>query len=167
MSKGLTISKVISTFVEKTKLKVKVFLTGLINVQSAHQVAPYGIDSNPIADMKAIYGQTEVNGRPVIIGYINKNVLAEEGDIRLFSTDANGLLKMFVWLKNDGTLELGGSAKHLARFEELETGFNQLKADFNAFLTHVHGGSGTPPTPPATPSTASISAAKIEEIKTL
>jgi hypothetical protein len=55
----------------------------------------------------------------------------------------------------------------MTRFEELETGFNQLKSDFNSFLTHVHGGPGTPPAPPVLPSTASISGAKINEVKTL
>lgn len=151
----------ISTFVQETRRKVKVYLTGLINVQSAHQVAPYGIDSNPIPEMKAIYAKTEVNGRPVIIGYINKNVLADGGEIRLFSTDEAGTLKMYVWLKNDGTLELGGSTKHMTRFEELKTGFDQLRTDFNA---HVHASNGVPPT---TPSTASIDDSKIDEIKTL
>lgn len=59
----------------------------------------------------------------------------------------------------------------LARFDELKTGFDQLKSDFNAFLTHVHsgvttgGGVSGPATPPATVSTASIDSAKIDELE--
>lgn len=140
---------------------------GLNDTRTAEEAAPYGIDSNPIKDMIAVYSETSAKGDPVIIGYINVNQLADIGENRLYSTDENGVLKTFIWLKNDGQIWFGGNAKNMTRFQELESGFNQLRDDFNSFLTHVHGGSGTPPTPPVAPSTADISGAKIEEIKTL
>lgn len=158
----------ISTFVQETKRKVKVYLTGLINVQSAHQVSPYGVDSNPIADMKAIYGQTEVNGRPVIIGYINKNVLADEGEIRLFSTDSAGALKMYVWLTNDGLLELGGDSHNLVRYTPLNSGLQDLKTAINAELTKIQTAiSGLGGAYSKSDVSVDISSSKIEEIKTL
>jgi len=109
----------------------------------------------------------------------NINQLAGIGEHRTFSTDSDGSVKFYVWLKSNGTLELGGSSKHLARYEELKAGFDELKQNFNdhltAFNTHMHPTAGTgapsPPTPgtgiPALPSTASIDSSKIEEIKTL
>ncbi|KKN54299.1 hypothetical protein LCGC14_0593540 [marine sediment metagenome] len=160
--------KIISTETNELTQRVAKFLRfGLKDVQTAIQTAPYGVDSNPIKDMVAIYGTTSDKGKPVIIGYINKNQLADIGETRIFSTDASGTLKTYIWLQNDGIMEVGGSVDNMVRFSDLETGFNQLKSDFNAFLVHVHGAAGTPPVPLATPSTASIAGSKINEIKTL
>jgi len=122
---------------------------------------PYGVDSNPIADMIAVYSPTLQKGRAVIVGYINKNQLAAVGEHRIYSTDSQGNLKFSIWLKNDGTCEIGGNENHLTRFEELEAGFNQFVQDFNS---HSHASNGVPPT---VPTSAEISRAKIEEIKTL
>lgn len=177
----IKITKVISTaFDSLDRLKVKILRLGKSDVQDVLEISPYGIDSNPIKDMVAIYTETSEKGKSVVIGYINKDRLAAPGETRLFSTDADGVLKFYTWLKADGTLELGGSAKHLARFEELKTGFDQLKTNFNSFVSafnsHVHAtaavGAPSPPTPvptviPVTPSSASIDSSKIDEIKTL
>lgn len=174
--------KVISVELDSLQRRVvKVLRMGKGDIQTSDQVAPHGIDSYPVKDMTAIYAQTEQKGETVIIGYLNKNMLAAIGETRMYSTDADGGLKTFVWLKNDGTIELGGSAKNLVRFQELKTGFDQLKTDLNDMKTkwnaftaaYVPGGPalvGTPPTlagqnSPA--STASIDSAKIDEIKTL
>lgn len=144
------------------------------------QAGAYGTDAQPIEDCIAIYAQTGVKGKTVIIGYINKNAVAGVGEHRLFSTDADGVVKFYIHLKNDGTCEIGGNADNMVRYSKLEEAFNQLKSDHDALVTafnaHMHPTAGTgapsPPTPipnsiPATPSTADISDAKIEEIKTL
>ncbi len=162
----LTTVRTISSRVVNAVRQITFLRFGLNDVQETEVIQPYGTDANPIKGMVAIYAQTSVQGEPVIIGYINKNQLAEPGEHRTFSTDANGNVKTFIWLKNDGKIQLGGDADNAVRFSKLEDGFNALKADFNTFLTHVHGGSGSPPTPPQTPSTASISDAKINEILT-
>jgi len=154
--------KVISSEFNTAKNRVvKFFRYGKSDVQTAFEVGPFGFDSSVPKDYIAVYAATGSNGETVIIGYLNKNQLANVGESRMYSTDAAGALKFYLLMKADGTAELGGNTKHLTRFEELEAGFNQLKTEFNA---HVHGGAGTPPT---IPSTASIAAAKINEIKTL
>jgi hypothetical protein len=130
------------------------------NTYKATQASNFGVDSNPLKGMVAIYSETLTNGKPVIIGYVNTNQLAAEGETRLFSLDANGTLKTYLWLKNNGDTLIGGDARHLAAFEELKSGFDQLKSDFNL---HVHGAPGTPPT---VPSTASIDGAKTDKVKT-
>lgn len=176
----LVSTQTISTELRQLGKRVVKFLRyGLKDFQTADQISPFGIDSNPIAKMTAIYGKTSNNGSTVIIGYMNPNMLSDVGELRLFSTNAQGSLKMHIWLKNDGTAEFGGDANNLTRYQDLETAFNELKGDFNglvqAFNTHMHATAATGPpsipTPgsgiPAMPSNADISPAKIEELKTL
>ncbi len=166
---------VISTAFDNLKrLKVKILRLGKSDVQDILEASPYGVDSNPVKGMVAIYAPTSEKGKSIIIGYINKNRLAAVGEVRHFSTDADGVLKFYTWLKANGTLELGGNAKHLARFEELKTGFDQLKNDFNTLITlynaHIHAtpsGASSPTVSTGTASTASIDSSKINEIKTL
>jgi hypothetical protein len=169
--------KTISTEIRNLKRFIKFYKTGRSNVQTAQEAGPYGDDSNPIKDMVAVFADTSTKGKKVIIGYVNKNQLAGVGEKRIFSTDADGELQAYIWLKNDGAILLGGEGKNLVRYQELETGFNALKDKVNALISkynaHVHsgvttGGGSSGPTPSSeTSSSASISGAKIEEIKTL
>lgn len=174
--------KVISTELDNLqRLVVKVLRFGRGDVQTSDQITPHGIDSNPVKDMIAVYAKTEQKGETVILGYLNRNMLAAVGELRLYSTNANGETQIYHWLKSDGTMELGGSSKHLARFEELKAGFDQLKDDlndqkskWNAFVAaYVPGGPSSVGLPATLAgqnspvSTASIDDAKIDEIKTL
>ncbi len=177
----MNLTKVISTsFDSLNRLKVKFLRMGKSDVQECLEVSPYGTDSNPVKDMVAIYTPTGENGKNAIIGYINKNRLAEIGENRIFSTDSDGVLSTYIWLKNDGTMEIGGDADFMVRYSVLETAFNDLQGTVNdlisAFNSHMHATAATGPpsipTPipssiPAIPSTADISGAKIDEIKTL
>ena len=174
----MNLVKVISTEADSLKRRVVKFLRyGKNDVQTSVAAEPFGIDSNPIKDMVAVYGETSEKGKTVIVGYLNKNQLAGIGELRTYSTDNKGGEKFYTWLKNDGTYEVGGDSKNMVRYQELESAFNQLKTDFNnlvtKFNTHTHvgviaggGTSGTTATP-ATSSSADISGAKIEEIKCL
>lgn len=171
------ITKTISTEVDKlNRLIQKVLKLGKSDVQTAPVAAPYGIDSNAIKDMVAIYAESSVKGQNVIIGYINKNAQAEVGGMRIFSTDAGGSEQFYVYLRATNNLELGGDSRHLARFEELETAFNELKTKFNLLVTaynaHTHpyinvlAPATTSPTASAgNPSAANIAACKIDNIK--
>lgn len=176
----INVTKVISNSIKSATRFVKFLRMGKSDVQECRQVAPYGDDSSPIKGMAAIYAKTGEVGKPVIIGYVNKNQIADVGEKRIFSTDADGKVQMFLHLKNDGTAEFGGDADFMVRYNELESGFNQLKIDFNDLVTkynsHTHPYVGlavsapgvTSPTPTTgAPSTADISASKIAEIKTL
>ena len=175
-----TYSKVNSSAFDKLKFRIiKILRLGGKDVQTAEEVSPFGIDSNPFKNLIAICAPTVEKGEPVIIGYLIPDKLAAVGETRLFSTDATGALKFHVWLKNNGTLELGGDTKHLARYEELKAGFDELKGDHNdlvtAFNAHMHATAASgPPSPPtlgagipASTSAASIDSSKIDEIKTL
>ena len=173
----MNIVKVISTRISESKRLIKFLRLGKSDVQENYEVSPFGFDSNPIKDMVAVYSQTSEIGNSVIIGYINKNQISEIGESRIYSTDADGLLKFYVYLKNDGTAEIGGNTDFMVRYSELESAFNELKSDFNTlvstFNTHVHpgvtsGGASTSATlTTGITSSADISGAKIEEIKTI
>jgi len=174
----MNLVKVLNTELDSLSRRVVKFLRlGKSDVQTSLEAAPYGIDSNPVKDMVAVYAPTGEKGKTVIMGYINKQQLAAKGETRLYSTNADGELQLYTWLKADGTMEIGGSTKNMVRYQELETAFNQLKSDFNALVTtfnsHVHtgvttgsGSSGSTATP-GTASTADITPAKINQIKTL
>ena len=174
----ITIVKTIASKVQDAYRHIKVQVMGKNDVQTPVEASPYGMDSNPVKDLAAIYAPSTVSGEPVIIGYLLKDRLAEVGEVRLYATDASGALQNYIWLKANGDILVGGDADNLVRYSELETGFNQLKGDFNNFLTvfnaHTHptpAGPSSAPTPvtgvvPVEPSSADISGAKINEIKT-
>ena len=165
----MNLVRTISTSISDVKGRIVKFLRyGLDDVQTSDEISPYGLDSNPIAGMIAIYAKTEEKGATVIIGYILENQKALPGEFRTYSTDKDGVEKFYTWLKNDGTYEVGGNDDFLVRYNELAAGFNQLKSDFNTFAAAYTPGSpstvGTPPT--VLQSTASIAGAKISKIKT-
>ncbi len=88
----------------------------------------------------------------------------DEGESKIYSSDG-GVEKAFIKLLKTGIIELNGNNDFAVRFSDLKSGFDTLKSDFNTFLVHVHGASGTPPVPPAVPSTASIDSSKVSEVK--
>ena len=176
----INIVKVFSTeLVEAGRRIVKVLRYGKNDVQTPVQSAPFGSDSNPPANIRAVYTDTGNKGDNVIIGYINVNQVAEIGENRLFSTDEDGNLVFEIRLRNDGTVEIGGSVDNLVRFSKLEEAYNQLKDDFDALVTaynsHIHITTATvgvgppgviaPTTATGSPSTGDISDAKIDELK--
>jgi hypothetical protein len=152
----------------KTRL-VKALRFGKDDIIERPQIAPYGIDSNPIKGMSALYSETSQKGKGVIIGYINKNQLAEVGEFRTFSTDATGAIKFFIWQKADGTCEIGGDSDNMVRFKPLKDGLADFITAFKLELVEIAagissaGGSYTP----STTIDIDIADSKIEEIKTL
>lgn len=174
----MDIVKTISTDFDRLRNRiVKALRFGKTDTRTAKEVGPYGTDSNPIKGMSAVYSQTSNKRDRVIIGYLNKNQLAESGEHRTYSTDDQGELKFYIWQKKDGTCEIGGNSDFMVRFNALKSGFDQLVDDHNdlvsKFNSHVHsgvttgGGSSGITATPDNASTASIDEAKIEEIKTL
>ena len=92
------------------------------------------------------------------------------------SFDSSGLVirertgSGYIRLDTSGNVEINGSADFAVAFNDLKTGFDQLRSDFNTFAsTHVHPGvtSGGASTGAAvtTPSTASIDASKVSTVK--
>jgi len=186
------IVKVISSIIESGVRSVKILRFGKDDIQEVRQISPHGIDSNPVKDLVALYMETGEKGKTVVVGYINKNQVAEVGETRLYGTNDQGVEQNFIHLKDDGeidiavvgqnsfklkpdgTIEVLGDADFMVRFGPLQAGFNTLVSDHNillgAYNIHVHPtaptGPVSPPSVTAFSSTASIDASKIAEIKT-
>lgn len=165
----ISVVKIISTKIDKTMRFIKALRKGKSDVQETYEISPFGVDSNPIADMAALYLTTEENGKTVIIGYINKGQLAEPGEVRHYSLDAEGALKFYTWLKADGTLELGGVAHNIVRYTPLNTGLQNEATLINAELAKIAVAINAlaPGAYVVAPISVNISTAKVDEIKCL
>lgn len=133
----ITLAKIDSVIKESGKRILKVLEFG---AKTASESAPFGVDSAPLKGMTAVYGNTSNNGDTVILGYIQKNQLAEPGETRFFSLDANGNLKSFIWLKNDGDIQLNGDDYSSVRFQPLQESIAQLDQKINAELVKIASG---------------------------
>lgn len=171
----MNLVKVVSSTVSNALQKVKFLRFGDGDVQEKKTVTPYGIDSNPIPEMIALYAETGVKGESVLVGFINKNAIAQPGELRFFSTDTAGVEKSYLYFKADGFVDFNGTNDNMVRFSKLKTGFDQLKTDFNNLVTlfnaHQHlsttpGNPTSTPTAIATSSTATINSAKIRALRT-
>lgn len=172
----MQVVKVISTSLKSAKRLIKFLRYGRADVKENMECSPYGLDSNPIKDTRAVYAQTTSASQSVVIGYVNTMQKADVGEFRTFATNANGVEVFYTWMKADGTMEIGGDSDNMVRFSPLEAEFNKLRDDFNNFINtkyNLHTHPTAAPGPPSvtvtvgTPSTADISGAKIDEIKTL
>lgn len=164
----MQITIVISTFLDivlRRRTKVRRF--GKDDIQSAFESGPFGVDGNPIAGLRAIYAETTGKGEKVIVGYVNVNQLADVGELRLFSLDSAGLLSTFIWIKNDGTIQLGGAIDNAVKFSPLNSSLGQLVNNLNAELVKIQTAiTGLGGTYARGTLTLDISAAKINQIKT-
>lgn len=147
-----------------------------MDADQAAQVAPFGDDSCPPKGIKGIKSLTDNSSVPVVLGYFNKSIKSAAGEKRFYSVKPNGDEAFYIWLKNDGTCEVGGADDNLVRYSALETAFNELKGKYNdlasKFNTHTHGGvmpGGSltaVPVAQSTQSSANITPAKISQVKT-
>ena len=131
--------------------------------------SPFGVDSNPLKDMVALYAPTGEKGETTIIGYLNKNQLAGIGENRLFSLKENGDLATYIWMKNDETMEIGGDSDNMVRYAPLNSGVQQFKSDVNIELVKIAAVLNTiiPNSYPPPTLSIDISNSKIDEIKTI
>lgn len=185
------IVKVISTSFDKfNRLLVKSLFMGAIqngkgDVRQPLEAGPFGIDSNPTQDKRALFTTTSTIGKYYIFGYLNTNRKAQVGETRIFSTTSDGQFKFNIWLKADGKALIGDSdntadyTNFAVKFNELKTEFNKLKSDFNQHIqdynTHSHpvpgvtvgSGSTTSSTTSvsSSPNTSNIDNAKNDKIQ--
>lgn len=172
----MKLSKIISSAIEKGKLIVKILGYGANDVQTVFNIQPFGIDSRPVKGYRGIYADTASKEEKILIGVILESAIAEEGEIRFHSEDADKAEQAYLYLTAGGELHLNGDADNAVRYSELETAFNELRDDFNNFITlynaHVHPGvtsgsaSTSPPPVSGSSSAADVSGAKIDNVLT-
>lgn len=183
----MIVSRYITTTTSEGKRLNTVVCFGTDNTDSrqGYNVAPFGFDSVGTQNLQAVYADTANNRYPIILGWLNTSVVAQEGESRMYATNTNGSSVVgYVYLKNNGELNLLGDSNWAVKYTELAAQFNELKGKFNdlvtAFNSHVHLvtiASLAVPTPsatatpvplviPALPSTADITQSKNTRIKT-
>jgi len=133
----INIVKVISSVKEKTRLLVKFQRLGKNDIQECAVASPQGIDSNPIKNKVAVYCKTGENGSPILVGYIDENSKSQPGEIRIYSTDSNGSEKNYLYLKNNGDIEIGGDDDSLVRYTALNWELQSKIFDINVELTKI------------------------------
>lgn len=145
----ITLSKIKSATIEAGKRILKVTQFG---AKTAKESYPFGFDSQPLEDWTAIYSETSNKSESVIIGYINKNQLAEAGSSRMYALGESGEVVGFVHCRTSGVLELNGSDYSSVRFQNMVQAINAQNVLINAELSKISasigllGGSYTPGT---------------------
>jgi len=161
----MTFSKIRSSIIESGFRILKVDQWG---VKTVNEVSSFGDDSHPISNMTALYADTSETGEPVIIGYINKNQLADVGEKRIYSLKEDGSISTFIWLKNDGKIELGGNNDNAIRYQKLDDSLQSQKTLINAELLKIQTAiAGLGGAYAKIDISINTSSAKINEIKTL
>ena len=162
-----------TTFDTDNFREVAVVRLGGDDAQTADEVSPWGVDSNPVKDISAAFTESLEKGATVTLGYFIKDKKALPGETRLFATDANGAEKTRVWLHADGTVELGGTGdagsntKHVTQYEALNTELQAVITKLNAQLTLIQTGiTGVGGTYARVDVTGNFTSAKLTNIKT-
>lgn len=152
------------------------------DTRTAIESAPFGIDGNPIKGTRMIWARTEVDGAETILGVWNVNRVADTGEARIFSMDADQNTKFNFWCRAAGEGLIGDSddpgdyTNYAVLFNELKTEFNKLKTDYNNLVTtfnaHTHiltlsAGTGTaaPSVTQGSSNTSNIDNAKNAKLK--
>lgn len=153
---------------------VKYVLFGKKGVRETRQSQPHGIDSSPIPKAQIVHVETMNKQESINIGNIDKtNKIATAGETRIYATDDEGILLFDIYLKTDGTCVFNSGTFSSTRFEELQTAFDELKADLNSFIStynsHTHPyidniGNPPVPTPSVTQSTTSTGTSSAADI---
>lgn len=117
------------------------------------QIAPFGDDSCPPKNIKGVKSYTSTDSVHVILGYFNRNNKANSGEKRLFSVKTDGTESVYVYLKNDGTFEVGCSDgfkiiydltnKQLTVSGDVVAGINNI-----SLMNHTHTTPSGPSGPP-------------------
>lgn len=135
----MNIVKTISTSLNNVLQRlIKITRYGNADVQTSQQVSPFGVDSNPVKDTAAAYSTTDVLGKTIVLGYLQKNMKSADGEIRIFSIGGEGEQITQIWLDNAGNIYLevnkGIKTNNLVRFNEMLTAFSQLQTEVNAAI---------------------------------
>ena len=154
-----------------TKEFIKVLRFGKSDVQTPSQVLNWGIDSKPVKGTLAVHSDTQERGESICLGFIKEFGKTKEGELRLYCTDNSGAEKFEIYLRDDGKVEFNGTGNFFVKYNELKSGFDQLKSDFNGLVAlynaHIHpvsGASTLVTTSVDTPSTADISGSKNDSL---
>lgn len=162
---GKIINQVIEDSIRKIVTEIYPDYTRMSN-----QICPPGIDAAPLEEDQGVSLVIDSANRTVNIG-IYPDAQADPGEIRIYSRDENGDIQALIYCKNDGTIEINGSADYAVAFDDLKSAFDEFKDDMNNFITtiynvHVHPGvTAGPASTSATVSQGTATAADMSDSK--
>ena len=122
--------------IEKGRRLIKSFVRSQRDVQTSYQVAPWGDDSQPVKNARACHAATMAEDT-LILGVINTDQKASEGERRIFATDADGNTVVDIWLRNDGTIEMAGRGDNLVKYIPLNQALATYNSAINAELVKI------------------------------
>lgn len=175
----MKVVSVISTrFNDLGQMMTKLLKSGRNDVQEVITGSLPGIDSVPTKDMRALYETTDISGENFVVAFLVPKREAKEGEIKLFSTDANATEQVYLWIKNNGEIHFGGSADNLIRYKQTADSINELKDSITDLKNIITGWTPVPNDGGAalkaaltawvsSPLIEDITGAKIDEFKTL
>lgn len=116
-------------------------VTGKNDVREYYETSPYGWDSSPVANVKAVYMSTLNRGDNVNTGYIATDRIAQPGESRMYSTDSSGSTKYFVYCYTDKVvIGTGSPSNHLTQFEALNEKLQDQISQINTQLDAIQAG---------------------------
>lgn len=130
----ISISEISSSVIEKGRRILKAIEIG---AKTAYEVSSFGNDSVPLKGMKAIYAQTSEKGDAVIVGYINEHQKSKSGENRMYSLKPDGSESFDIYLKSDGTCEIGGNTDNFVKFIPLNIAITAKDSLINAELAKI------------------------------
>jgi hypothetical protein len=133
----LKLLKITQSNVDSLTRRILTMFNGKTNTVTSVQYGAYGEDTNPVKNSIGIYSDTELDGKEVCLGIMNKNAKAELGERRLYCTDANGNFKFNIWLRADGTVLIGDSEAP-ASYVNYFVKYNELNAASQAQNTAIN-----------------------------
>jgi hypothetical protein len=136
----ISFSKIKSSVIEAGKRILKVEQFG---AKTAKEAYPFGFDSVPPEGFTAIFAETTNKDASVIVGYINKNQLAEVGASRMYALGESGEVSGFVYVRASGVLELNGSDFSAVRYENLKAKIYLLQTQINSQWPLIAAGIAT------------------------
>lgn len=131
----ITISEVDSSENVDGFREIKVIQYG---AKTADECSPFGIDSNPVDQLDAIFAETEVSGETVVLGYIQENRKSLPGEVRLYALDIFGEVEVTdIYLRNKGIIEIGGNKDNFVSYKNLNIALMKQNQDLMAELVKI------------------------------
>lgn len=137
-SKGLTISisKVVSSEIQDGERIVK--NENYTNYsREARTFSPAGMDVAPLDGDQVLILEAGPSSQTAQIGIVNKDVIAEKGEMRIYSRDSDGNVKASVHCKANGDIEIVSSGKIAIdnQAEKLKVLFDDLMEEIKDIVT--------------------------------
>ena len=134
---------------------------------------PSGDFSVPLPNDYVTLIEMQGTGNYIALGNLNNITNVNNGEKKLYSRNSAGAVKASIYLKNDKIIVVNEGTDFGIRYNEMKTQLDQLKADFNNFVTitynlHKHpetGGVTGVPDVTGTASTVDFTNTKVASLK--